>query len=97
MEIIKADINNLTEAARLFDLYRQFYECPADTELTTRFIKERIENNESDIFLSIDGSQPVDSCSYIRHSAQYRRSKYISFMTCTWNKYIENAELAKAL
>ena len=55
MEIIKADINNLTEAARLFDLYRQFYECPADTELTTRFIKERIENNESDIFLSIDG------------------------------------------
>ena len=55
MEIIKADINNLTEVARLFDLYRQFYECPADTELTTRFIKERIENNESDIFLSIDG------------------------------------------
>ena len=55
MKVIKADINNLTEVARLFDLYRQFYECPADTELTTRFIKERIENNESDIFLSIDG------------------------------------------
>ena len=55
MEIIKADLKNLTEAARLFDLYRQFYECPADTELTTQFIKERMENNESDIFLAIDG------------------------------------------
>jgi len=55
MKIIKAGLKNLSETARLFDLYRQFYECPADTEQTTRFIKERMEKNESDIFLAIDG------------------------------------------
>lgn len=55
MEIIKADLNNLADVARLFDLYRQFYECPPDNSLATTFIKERMENGESDIFLAIDG------------------------------------------
>jgi len=53
MDIIKADLKNLSDVARLFDLYRQFYDCPADSELATRFIKARMENDESDIFLAI--------------------------------------------
>jgi len=56
MNIVKADLTNLGEVARLFDLYRQFYECPPDSELATRFIKERLENSESDIFLAVDGN-----------------------------------------
>jgi len=52
MDIIKADLNNLTGVARLFDLYRQFYDCPPDLQLATQFIKERIENRESEIFLA---------------------------------------------
>jgi len=55
MNIIKANLQNLSEVARLFDLYRQFYECPPDPTLAYRFIKERMENAESDIFLATDG------------------------------------------
>jgi len=54
MKIIKADLKNLTDVSRLFDMYRQFYECPPDLHLATQFIKARIENEESDIFLAID-------------------------------------------
>jgi ribosomal protein S18 acetylase RimI-like enzyme len=55
MEIVKADREHIAEVARLFDLYRQFYECDADLALATRFITERIEREESDIFVAIDG------------------------------------------
>jgi len=54
MDIIKAGLNNLTDVAHLFDLYRQFYECSPNAQLATQFIKERMENRESDIFLAID-------------------------------------------
>ena len=53
MDIRKADLQNLSDVARLFDLYRQFYECPPYYKLATKFIKERMENSESDIFLAI--------------------------------------------
>jgi len=55
MEIVKANLENLSDVARLFDLYRQFYDCQADYSLATRFIKERMENSESDIFIASDG------------------------------------------
>lgn len=54
MDIRKANLQLLSEVARLFDLYRQFYECPPDYNIAYRFIKERMENSESDIFLAID-------------------------------------------
>ncbi len=63
MNIIKADLKNLSDVARLFDLYRQFYECPSDYELAIQFIKERMENDESDIFLAIDGSA---ACGFVQ-------------------------------
>ena len=55
MEIVKAGREQIAEVARLFDLYRQFYECEADLALATRFITDRIEREESDIFVAIDG------------------------------------------
>ncbi len=36
----------------LFDKYRIFYNQPPDKELADRFIKERLENNESAIFVA---------------------------------------------
>ena len=57
MEIVKATQEHLEEVSRLFDLYRQFYECAADLELATRFISDRIEREESDIFVAIDGDK----------------------------------------
>ena len=55
MEIVKANLEHIEEVSRLFDLYRQFYECTPDLELAIRFITERIEREESDIFVAIDG------------------------------------------
>ncbi len=63
MDIIKADLQNLSEVARLFDLYRQFYECPPDYALATRFIRQRMENAESDIFLAIDSGS---ACGFVQ-------------------------------
>ncbi|MGI9622365.1 MAG: GNAT family N-acetyltransferase [Acidimicrobiales bacterium] len=55
MKIVKASRDHIAEVSRLFDLYRQFYECPPDPELATKFITERIEREESDIFVAMDG------------------------------------------
>ena len=57
MEVVKANREHIAEVSRLFDLYRQFYECEADLELATRFISERIEREESDIFVAVDGDK----------------------------------------
>jgi len=57
MEIVKAGREHIAEVSRLFDLYRQFYECEPDLELATKFITARIERGESDIFVAIDGNR----------------------------------------
>lgn len=56
MEIIRAGISHVAEVARLFDLYRQFYECEPDLDLATQFITDRVCNNESTIFVASSGS-----------------------------------------
>jgi ribosomal protein S18 acetylase RimI-like enzyme len=53
MNIVKAVQEHITEVSRLFDLYRQFYECDPDLELATKFITERVIRRESDIFVAI--------------------------------------------
>jgi ribosomal protein S18 acetylase RimI-like enzyme len=40
------------DIGRLFDLYRQFYEQPADAALARRFVGERLERAESVVFLA---------------------------------------------
>ncbi len=43
---------DLAEVARLFDLYRQFYQQPADAEGARRFIGERLGSGDSVIFVA---------------------------------------------
>ena len=47
------------ETGRLFDLYRRFYEQPADAQLAHRFIDERMKRNESVIFVAEQGGTLV--------------------------------------
>lgn len=55
-----AHLADVPAVAPLFDAYRQFYDKPADLELATRFISERIANGDSAIFLAEDGDcQPL--------------------------------------
>jgi len=57
MKILKATKEHVSEVARLFDLYRQFYECAPDIKLANQYISERIQNNESTIFLADDDGE----------------------------------------
>ena len=57
--IRKAGLEDLDEAAMLFNQYRIFYRQQSDLERGKAFLKERLLNNESDIFLAFDGARAV--------------------------------------
>ena len=59
MNIEIATLKHTAELARLFDLYRQFYDCEPDLKLAKAFITERIVNEESRIFIAMDGEKAV--------------------------------------
>ncbi|MGJ8645856.1 MAG: GNAT family N-acetyltransferase [Marinomonas colpomeniae] len=52
MDIRKAELNDLTPVVTIFEQYRDFYRCENNTELATDFIKSRIEQKESVIFIA---------------------------------------------
>ena len=47
----RASIADIGKVAPLFNAYRQFYEQEANLEFATRFIENRLNNNESIIFI----------------------------------------------
>lgn len=47
-------MEDIEKVALLFDAYRQFYEQSSDLDRARKFIRDRIENTESDILLAID-------------------------------------------
>lgn len=49
-------INDLDKVYPLFDAYRVFYKKDSDMEGAKNFLKERLENNESVIYLATDDS-----------------------------------------
>ena len=57
MNIVRAEEKHIPEIGRLFDLYRQFYECDADLDLATNYIRDRLANDESIIFVAEDGDE----------------------------------------
>ncbi len=50
--IVKATPQDAARIAPLFDLYRQFYDCPPDPDGTLDFIQQRLERDESTIFIA---------------------------------------------
>ncbi len=57
MQIIQANLEHLNEAAKLFDAYRIFYRKESDLEGAKNFLKQRLENKESIIFLAFNEQQ----------------------------------------
>lgn len=55
----RAGLADLEPLARLFDAYRQFYRRPADLALATRFLRERLERDESVVFVAVDEAQGI--------------------------------------
>lgn len=55
MIIIKqATLDDLEILSPLFDAYRQFYKQPANLTLARKFLKDRIQHQESEIFIALD-------------------------------------------
>ncbi|WP_085507210.1 GNAT family N-acetyltransferase [Thalassobacillus devorans] len=53
MEMIyRASMEDLEGVARLFQAYREFYQQESDLEVAKRYIKERLQNNDSVIFVA---------------------------------------------
>ena len=53
IKIIKAEQKHIKEVGILFDFYRQFYKYESNLIESTNYIKDRINNNESTIFIAI--------------------------------------------
>ena len=51
MEIYQATIEDLEGVSNLFNLYRMFYQQTSDLEGATAYIKERLENEDSVIYV----------------------------------------------
>jgi ribosomal protein S18 acetylase RimI-like enzyme len=54
MNLLQVQLNDLESIAELFDLYRQFYRYPPDRALAREYLRERIENSESVIYIARD-------------------------------------------
>lgn len=52
IRIREAQLTDITAVAKLFDMYRQFYEQPADLDRAEHFLRERLEQRESVILLA---------------------------------------------
>ena len=59
MEIKRINVSEANLVIGLFDKYRVFYKKDSDIDLADRFIKTRLANNESVIFVALKGDQPV--------------------------------------
>lgn len=54
MDIVKASLNELDIVTPLFDAYRVFYHQESHPERAREFLAQRIQNQESAIFVAVD-------------------------------------------
>ena len=57
--IREAQLADLAQVSTLFNEYRQFYEQPNDIQLATNFIKSRLSQNDSVIFVAVNDAQQL--------------------------------------
>lgn len=57
--LIQAEPNHLDDLALLFDAYRVFYKKESDLSTAQVFLRERLINNQSVVFMVYDGSRAV--------------------------------------
>lgn len=59
MEMKTVTLATVKEVVPLFNAYREFYKQPSDLEQAEQFLKERLQKEESIIFLAYLDAQPV--------------------------------------
>lgn len=59
MKIIQATLEQLSDLSILFDAYRVFYRKPSDIPAATAFLKDRIQQEESIIYIAYDQDEAL--------------------------------------
>lgn len=59
LAIRKATIDDVNIVAKMFDAYRMFYQQPSDMEGATKFISERLLQNESVILIAFINNNAI--------------------------------------
>jgi GNAT superfamily N-acetyltransferase len=59
MQIILAQLDHLEAVARLFNQYRMFYQQPSNPAGATQFLQERLQKNDSTIFLAEENGSMI--------------------------------------
>lgn len=59
MTIIKIDKTQAELVCELFDQYRVFYVQESDVDRAKEFIQKRLDNNESAIFVALEGNKSI--------------------------------------
>lgn len=57
--IVRATAQHVEPLTPMFDEYRQFYKQPPDPEQARRFLRERLERDESVVFLALEDEAGV--------------------------------------
>jgi hypothetical protein len=78
VNIRRATAADINVAAMLFDAYRQFYRQASDREGARRFLRDRLERDESVIFLAFDGGTPIGFTQLIRAFLRLRWRRFSS-------------------
>ena len=64
MHVRQATINDLDLLAPLFDGYRQFYKQDSDEEGARTFLSERLENNESVVYIAFAEAEETQAVGF---------------------------------
>ena len=59
MNISEASLDDLNELVPLFEKYRAFYRKTSDITGSTAFLKDRLSNNDSVIYIAINDSEKI--------------------------------------
>lgn len=66
MNILRAELAQLPQLVVLFDLYRQFYHQPTNPEKAAEFLRDRINREESVIFMAEEPSAPQRAMGFVQ-------------------------------
>ena len=93
MKTYRATLEQLEPVADLFDQYRQFYEQYPNLDGCRNYIRQRLENDESVIFVAEDAEgKIVGFTQLIVRFALWRCKKSSTYMICLWLRQPDDKE-----
>jgi len=93
----KADIKDIDQLTELFDQYRSFYHKDSDIQKAAIFLRERIENKDSAIFVAESGGNLAGFVQLYPLFSSTRMKRYWLLNDLFVNEYYRGNGFSKAL